>query len=299
VAAIDPGVDRDVDHNIARSCLDGPSAAMMRLREQLQRVAPYFRAVLLTGEAGTGASTAAAMLHEGSPARDLRLRRLSPEAAETYFLKAHTAVRAVIFLEDAEALSPAAQRGLLRWMRMRGAQQARVIAAAETDLRGLVAAGAFSADLATRLGGLRIALPALRKRREDIPAMLNGAVERAGVAQPALSDELIRAACAYEWPRNLVGMESVIAWLAEHREAAVWGQEDFEAACEACACADPGAAGPVRMIRLEEVAQQHIRAVLSGCFGNKQKTAEVLGISRSTLYRMLDAGAPCMLQRTG
>jgi transcriptional regulator of acetoin/glycerol metabolism len=47
------------------------------------------------------------------------------------------------------------------------------------------------------------------------------------------------------------------------------------------------------------MVQQHIRSVLSACFGNKQKAAEVLGISRSTLYRMLDAGSPLLLQKTG
>jgi DNA-binding NtrC family response regulator len=287
----------------APALLGGTSAAARRLWAQMQRVAPYFRAALLIGEPGSGAELAAEALHRGSPSQRQPMRKLSAEAAESYFTRGHFAGGGIIFIEDVEALSPEAQSGLLRLMQMRGARQSCVIAAAKTDLRSHVSGNGFSSELATRLGGLRITLPALRDRQEDIPHILhvaaNEAMPSAGGMQPRWNEDFLSAACAYAWPRNLIELRAVIGWLVEHCSNERWSKESFDAACAACADEQPQADGPVRMVRLEAMVQEHIRAVLSACFGNKQKAAEVLGISRSTLYRMLDAGATPLLQKVG
>jgi len=289
-------------------CLNGPSPAIARLWSQLQRVAPYFRTALLTGEAGTGAEFAARALHDRSPFRDKALKVLSAAAAEVYFGLGGTGsrgpVNCAVYLEELEKLSRTAQRGLLQLVKLRGPRASCVIAFARQDLRALVSAGNFSAELAASLGGLRIALPALRDRREDIPALLQRIVERTSEQmerrEPLLDAEFIAAACGFQWPRNLDQMGEMVAWLLTHGPDNEFGKDDFEAACRADEQQPGTEAQPVRMVRLEELVQEHVRAVLLACDGNKLRAAEVLGISRSTLYRMLDATVPvALLSRAG
>ena len=301
-------VERDTTVSMAESfCLNGRSAAIAKLWSQLQRVAPYFRTALLMGEPGTGAESAARALHDQSPFRDKPLKVLAAGAAEIYFAQGGVGMRnpnGAVFVEEVEKLSRAAQAGLLQLVRVRGSRSACVIAFARNDLRALVSAGSFSGELAAALGGLRIALPALRERREDIPALLAGIVSRTaaklGRAEPLLGADFVEAACEFVWPGNLDQMAEMLAWLLSYRAESEFHREDFEAACEVYQPETVSVLKPVRMAKLEEMVQEHIRAVLLACEGNKLRAAEVLGISRSTLYRMLDAGAAVgLLSRAG
>lgn len=283
---------------VAASGLDGTSAAVAELRSKLLRVAPYFRTVLLTGEMGTGAAFAARVLHDHSPFRSKPLKVLAAGPAEVYFAPDSAGVRSpngVVFVEELAKLSRTAQAGLLHLVRVRGPRAVCVIAFAPNDLRALVSAGSFSGELAAALGGLRIALPSLRDRREDIPTLLMEILSRTaaklGRTEPLLGEDFVKAACNFAWPRNLDQMGEVVAWLLSHRAASELHRDDFEAASEACEPRMAGTTKPVRMARLEEMVQEHIRAVLLACEGNKLRAAEILGISRSTLYRMLDAAA--------
>jgi DNA-binding NtrC family response regulator len=270
---------------------------MERLWSQLQRVAPYFRTALLTGEPGTGAEFAARALHERSPFRDKSLKVLAAGSAEIYFAPRDAEVRhhGAVFVEEVEKLSRIAQVGLLQMVRVRGPRAACVIAFARNDLRALVSAGSFSGELAAALGGLRIALPSLRERREDIPALLMEIASRTsvklGCVEPLLGADFVEAACDFGWPGNLKQMEEMMAWVLSHRMGNGLCRDDFEAAVDAYQPDAPSAPRPVKMVKLEEMVQEHIRAVLVACEGNKLRAAEILGISRSTLYRMLDAGA--------
>jgi len=126
------------------------------------------------------------------------------------------------------------------------------------------------------------------------------AAMKAGRNEPEMREEFVEAACGYAWPRNLDQMSEMVQWLVGQPNKVTLGREDFEAACVVCQPRAESEAAPVRLIRLEEMVQEHIRGVLVACKGNKLKAAEVLGISRSTLYRMLDSAIPAsVLQRTG
>ena len=288
-------------------CLNGRSAEIAKLWSQLQRVAPYFRTALLMGEPGTGAESAARALHDHSPFRDKPLKVLAPGAAEIYFAPGGAGASnpsGAVFVEELEKLSRTAQAGLLQLVRVRGPRTACVIGFARNDLRALVSAGSFSGELAAALSGLRIALPSLRDRREDIPALLAGVVSRTaaklGRTEPLLGADFVEAACEFAWPRNLDQMAEVLAWLLSHRGASELHREDFETACQMYQSQAASAPKPARMVKLEEMVQEHIRTVLLACEGNKLRAAEILGISRSTLYRMLDAGAAVgLLRRAG
>jgi len=271
---------------------------MERLWSQIRRVAPHFRTALLSGEDGTGAECVARVLHEGSRFREMPLVPLSAEVAEARLVGAEAMAGAqrVVYLEETERLSRSAQSALLRLVRVRGPRAACVIARTRVDLKALASAGSFSGELASALGALRIMLPSLRERREDIATLLQGVMMRQAEelqrAVPRLGEDFLVAAEEFGWPGNLVQMEAVVRWLLGNRAEEELRRSDFEAACGGYKVAPGGAAQAVRMIRLEQLVQEHTQAVLLACHGNKLRAAEVLGISRSTLYRMLDAGMP-------
>jgi DNA-binding NtrC family response regulator len=225
----------------------GPSSAIARVWSQIHRVAPHFRTATITGEPGSGAESAARALHALSPVAKLPFMVVEAANADQVFSASalHTVLEGLIFIPDVDKLTPAAQRGLVRKLRIRGRFPLRVVAAASTELRASVSAGRFSPELAEILGTVRIALPPLRERAEDLPLLATHLVqrlaERLRLNTPALAPSFHDALIAFAWPGNL-----------------------------------------------EEIVQEHIRAVLIGCQGNKLRAAEILGISRSTLYRMLD-----------
>ena len=126
------------------------------------------------------------------------------------------------------------------------------------------------------------------------------AAVRDGRDEPLMGKDFVEAACGYAWPLNLDQMSEMVEWLVGQPNKIALGREDFEAACVVCQPRPESEPAPVRLIRLEEMVQEHIRGVLVACKGNKLKAAEVLGISRSTLYRMLDSAVSASaLQRTG
>src|SRR5262249_43754781 len=94
----------------------------------------------------------------------------------------------------------------------------------------------------------------------------------------------------YTWPGNLDQLRSALSWMLEHREGALT-PADLQAAIAEVRAEAEAVETPVRMVPLDHIVQEHVRAVLIGCNGNKLRAAEVLGISRSTLYRMLDAAS--------
>ena len=280
----------------ALQLLVGPSSAAAHLWAQVRRVAPHFRTALLTGEAGTGAEAVARALHDLSPAVWRSFLALTPGEAENYFDPKNlgsSSSLGTIFLTDVENLSRTAQSGLLRVLRNRGPNAVRLVAFASRGLRPLVSTGTFSAELANSLAAVRITLPALRERTEDIPMLASYLLQRRAqqLGYPArpLTPEFLKTAVAYAWPGNLDQMSATLDRLLTAANGDVLQATDIEAAAAACLQVSAPATLQPRMIKLDQVVQEHIRAVLFGCNGNKLRAAEVLGISRSTLYRMLEA----------
>jgi DNA-binding NtrC family response regulator len=270
---------------------------MTQLRSQIRRVAPYFRSALLTGERGCGEEAAAHILHQLSPLSHRPFVVLTPATVEVLFglnsLPESVETQGMLYLPRPERLPRTVQIALLRLVRKRGSQAPRIVAFAERGLRPLVSSGGFSAELADSLGALRIALPPLRDRREDIPALLThilqDAARQSGVASPQLAPDLLDAAMTLTWPGNLNQLYAAAAGLLEHSAGLELHALDLETVLGAIPQPPLHDRREIRMMRLDDVIQEHIRAVLFACDGNKVRTAEVLGISRSTLYRMLDA----------
>lgn len=274
--------------------LAGSSAAMAQLRSQFRRVAPYFRTALLTGERGCGEAIAARILHRMSPLSDRPFVELGPSAAGPHLGGEGSAVLdGMLFLPQPERLPRGTQAALLKLFRERGPHAPRIVAFAERGLRFMVSTGGFSADLADAITALRITLPSLRDRADDIPGLLAHMLQtlsaQRGTPPPGLAPDLLEAAVKLPWHGNLAQLHAAASGLLALPGKGTLRSEDLASVLSTIAQPPPRDRRETRMLRLDDVIQEHIRAVLAACNGNKLRTAEVLGISRSTLYRMLDA----------
>ncbi|WP_182277077.1 helix-turn-helix domain-containing protein [Granulicella sp. 5B5] len=275
--------------------------ASTQLRSQIRRVAPYFRSLSLTGEPGCGEEAVARLLHQMCPVHELGFAMVHATEAEEWFGgEGVVDWRGVglLYLPEAERLSRAAQEGLLRMMRQHGTQTTRVVAFVGRGLKPYISAGFFLPELAGYLASLRVALPTLRDRAADLPALIHDRLQRRRMEQAAVglrtrpvyaTDSFLDAAAEQEWPGNLYQLNDVVDWLVEHRAGVPLDAEDLGAALKSSEQKPRPVAARARLVKLDQIVQEHIRNVLLACNGNKLKAAEVLGISRSTLYRMLDA----------
>jgi DNA-binding NtrC family response regulator len=290
----------------------GDSPAIQLLRDQVRRLGPHFRTVLLHGETGTGKHLAARALHGFSAhaAGPFVIYRHAPAACgSNQSLYATTDIasllqdahRGTLYLDEISAIPREAQADLLaalqRRERTRGpivvhGLEARLIASTSEDLRVQVATGRFSEQLYRRLSTVEIELPPLRERTEDIPALaayfLHQQAEPLGRRPLILTDEALEQMQARPWPGNVAElrqqMRTVSAKCASGRIEAHHLRTDATLPEEQEPETKPSPA------RLQDVVEQHVFQVLKECSGNKVRAAEVLGISRSTLYRMLDSG---------
>lgn len=296
VLSISPALTASTEDGNNAQVLLGPSPAIAKLWSQLRLLAPHFRIALLAGETGCGAESVAHALHLLSAFADTRLIIVRPAEVERQLRNPGAllgnSTRGALFIPDIDRLTGAAQQVLLRLVRLRRNRRVALIASATRDLRPLVAAGSFSGELACLLGSLRILVPALRERAEDLPLLLSQCLHTEAAARgipcPELDGSFMTAAAEFAWPGNLTQLRSAIAWLLDNASQRVLTAADLQTAL---AELDPIVGPedvPIRMISLDHVVHEHVRAVLVGCNGNKLRAAEVLGISRSTLYRMLD-----------
>jgi DNA-binding NtrC family response regulator len=310
----DPGLEIDS----AGPVMLGESTEARRLRSQIQRVAPYFRIALLRGETGCGKEWAARAIHALSPGADgpfvvadavavaesvagetMRAGRRgaeSPlESAEggTLYLKGAGelpfGLQAALYQflrEHSHGISPTA--GLTRFDRSNWRRvDVRVVAASDCDLRTLAAIGQFRQDLYAHLSAVEILVPPLRQRVEDIPLMaewmLRRLTEATGQVPKQLALETASRLQEHLWPENFRELKRVVCQAAALAEGGVIEPRHLMPLME------PKRMPEVRIERLHDMMERHVLDVLTRCGGNKLRAAELLGISRSTLYRMLDA----------
>lgn len=274
----------------------GPSPAMSQLWSQMRRLAPHMRTLLLTGAPDSGQEAVARLLLDLSPQPGRFFLTLRAEDAEDRLARAQAPgglpAEVFLYLPDVDSLSSAAQGAVLRLLKSRRPTTLAVVAATSENLRTLVSMGRFCAELADLLGAVRIAVPALKERPEDIPMLLNQMVQlRCHSRQrpvPQLTEALLRASMQHAWTGNLREFSELVEELL-HRNPSK-GELDLPEWTRAVHMqrTPKPLPAPTRLIRLDTVVQEHIYSVLRACSGNKLRAAEVLGISRSTLYRMLE-----------
>jgi DNA-binding NtrC family response regulator len=301
------------------------SAAMRHLLGQLDRLAPTDASVLLTGPTGVGKELLARRLHQHSrraagPLVAINCGAIPAELAESVlfghergaFTGATSERRGLferadggtLFLDEVGELPAALQVKLLRVLEERvverlGAEQprpvdVRLVAATHRALPERVAAGQFREDLYYRLRVAELVVPPLAQRPDDVPPLAEYLLQRAahklGVPAKPLSEKALRALQAYAWPGNVRelahALERALVLGGPGAELEV---EDLPA--ELLVSAAPGRAAGARTLEVQvtELEARVVREAMRAARGVKARAAELLGISRPTLDKKLEA----------
>ncbi len=190
----------------AARMLFGLSGQAEALRERVRSVAPTHAEVLVTGPAGSGISKVAEVVHLMSPVGQgpFVKRPASGLNPDDLLRVCADAAGGSLFLNEVSAMTDATQFAALEMIEQ-GAD-VRIIAGATADLSDLCAQGRFNADLFYRLDVMRVRIPALSERPEDIPIIFRRyvaqAAEQAGIAEPEVTPEHLASLMAQDWPGN-------------------------------------------------------------------------------------------------
>jgi len=298
----------------------GRSPLVLGTFARIRRVAPHFQTVLVTGATGTGKELVARALHHLSPRAcgpfvvcncSALVETLLESELFGYVRGSFTGANqdkagifeqangGTVFLDEIGELSPPAQAKLLRVLQQREVQRVgspqtrtvdvRVIGATNRELRSMVAEGQFRDDLYYRLSMVEISLPRLVDRKEDLPLLQKYFVEKFANQYNKPIKGITRRAqlrlAEYSWPGNIRELENVIG------NAAMMTQGN---AIDVGDLPEPlGDSAGVKdvvddcLLSLEQVQNRHVVRVLERVGGNKARAAEILGVSRTTIYEML------------
>ncbi len=301
--------------------LVGKSPRMQAVYDLVQAVAASEVNVLIEGESGTGKELVAEALHYNSPRRTRPLVKMScsvfPETLiedELFghvkgaftdarsdkigrFERAHTGT---LFIDDIDDLQPVPQVKLLRVLQEReferiGAAQpikidVRVVAATKKDLWGLAQEQRFREDLFHRLNVVKISIPPLRDRPEDIPLLTAHFIRKHGRGRDyAVTPLVLEALQGYSWPGNVRELEHAI-----ERGIALAGTElilkqEHVLRPLATAGTDLPSVGSLSTLRdaVSEVEARHIRSVMVHAKGHRGEMSRILGITRKNLWEKM------------
>ena len=211
-----------------------------------------------------------------------------------------------LFLDEVGETSQALQVKLLRALqegeiRRVGASRptqvdARVLAATNRNLEKEVKAGKFREDLFYRLSVVTLRVPSLAERRTDIPLLadrfLRAVLDREGHKELRLSEETVRTLVAYQWPGNVRELESAIEYAVLHARGNEVVPEDLPVKLQSpqvrAAARSPLSALFEDLPRLDELERRYLLYILEVAGGNRTRTADILGVDRRTLYRMIE-----------
>ena len=297
----------------------GRSPQMLEVFARIRRVAPHYRVALISGPTGTGKELVAQALHLLSPVGNRRFAVCNCSAiVETLFeseLFGHVkgaftgatqdraglfeyAQGGTVFLDEISDMPLATQSKLLRVVQNQELQRVgssevrkvdvRVVAATNREMRGLVAENLFREDLYYRLSMVELKLPRLADRKEDLPLLQRHFVERFAHSYGRPVRGITRRAQAllsrHGWAGNVRELENVLGhacMMAETEFIDVRDLPDYMRPEMREAGQEP------ELPPLAEVERRYTKHVLDRLGGNKLQAAQVLGISRATLYRIL------------
>jgi DNA-binding NtrC family response regulator len=296
------------------------SPAMHTVLDLVERVAPTDATVLIQGESGTGKEVIAKAVHHASTRAARAFVAVNCGAVPETLLESELfgymrgaftgaavsklglfeeADGGTLFLDEIAEMPAVLQVKLLRALqsgevRRLGATQAttfdvRVIAATHGDLAALISQGSFREDLFYRLNVIQVALPPLRERREDIPALAEHFLARSGGKlgrELRLSSPALERLLYYPWPGNVRELENAMERAAILARGDAITPDDLPPHVAAGLQLGPSPALP-RQVSLADAERAHILQTLERFGRNHSGAAEALGIGRTTLWRKL------------
>jgi two-component system nitrogen regulation response regulator GlnG len=313
---------------VLREQLLGSSAQMAELRERVKDAAAVDTPLLIEGERGTGRERVARLLHEIGPRKHHDFVRVDPDEDDEPPRVDDQLQRAnggTLLVKEIAHVGRGPQRKLLRAIRRgpgrdrerNGSAEfcdVRVIAATGVDLGRAVADELFDAELYERIGAMRIALPPLRRRAEDVPLLLDhfGRCESREIGGDRLSfsTRALDKLTSYSWPGNVAELRDVVRRLCLRKRRGQVELSDVEAVLPPVE-----ERVPVEQLSFEEMVRAKIRALLQRMEGypiedlyeevisrverplielvlertgnNQLKAAEILGLNRNTLRKKI------------
>jgi DNA-binding NtrC family response regulator len=319
---------QQLDEEMLEACrfegIVGRSPIMHEVFARIRRAAPYFRTILITGATGTGKELVAHAIHRLSPAAHGPFKVCNcaaiPESLVESELFGHVrgaftsatsdkpgmfeaAHGGTLFLDEIGELPAAAQAKLLRAVEKQEIQRVgstvlrkvdvRIVCATNRTLQREVEIRNFREDLFFRISMVEIRLPSLAERREDLPLLMRHFVDRFarqyGKPVEGITRRAEAAMLRHAWNGNVRELENVIGYACMMTDSARIDACDLPPQFSDVTHSPPESA--VQMISLDELERSHARRVLDAVGGDKLRAAEILGVSRATLYRLLPAKA--------
>jgi DNA-binding NtrC family response regulator len=304
----------------AFSAIIGKSDAMVKIFAIMEKVIPSKTNILITGESGTGKGLVAQAIHESGPRKDKPFISINCGAIPENLLESELfghkkgsftsanedkkglitmANGGTLFLDEIGEMPLALQVKLLHVIQTRELTpvgdtrvitvDVRVIAATNADLAQRVKEGRFREDLYYRLNVIEIKMPPLRERRDDIAVLIKHYVtifaKEAGKTIKDIDYEAMQAMLAYDWPGNIRELGNTIeraVVLADSDTITIHDLSDKFRTLDLEGI-------PTSSLRqaLDSYEREYIKRSLTEHKGNKETTAEALGVDLATLYRKL------------
>ena len=296
----------------------GRSPQLQEVFGLIRKVAPASAPVLLLGESGTGKEMAALAIHRRSPRKSGPFVPINCSAIPENLLESElfghekgaftgadrerkglieTADGGTLFLDEIGDLPPAFQVKLLRFLQEQNFQRVggrqtlqadvRVVAATNADLKGRIAAGNFREDLYFRLAVVVLHLPPLRDREDDVALVARTLLERFAALNSktglSFAPDALRVLMRYAWPGNVRELQNRVQRAVIMADGKRIQTEDLE-------LTETAAALPAQTLRdaRENVEREMVQAALKRCSGKISAAAAELGVSRPTLYELME-----------
>jgi len=312
----------------------GRSPAMQSVFALVRQAAPGDANVLITGETGTGKELVAKAFHYNSPRAKRPFIPVNCAAVPAGLLESELfghvkgaftgavgsrrglfreAEGGTLFLDEIGDMAPELQAKLLRAIEDRvvrpvGSDEPvpvnlRLVAATNQDLAARIREGRFREDLYYRLAVIPLPLPPLRERREDIPLLAEHFLRRAaaalGKAVQGFEPEAMAALLRHPWPGNVRELENVVERAVTLTRGDAVSPEALLLDVSLAPAPSAVFAQMARRPTLDELTAEYVALILREAGGDKAKAAEILGVSKRTLYRWQSSGDILAREETG